>query len=469
MRTREPLGPLVAAAFVVAASGVELPNPLTLEAALSAAFAHNRALARGQLRVIERELAAEEARARFLPSVSPLVQGAELGNDVQWTYGVQVVQPTRYGSQIGAAATATDREAGFARERTLSVDLRQPLLRRFGRAVAEEPVRAASDQYRAERRAWEQQRADLALRLVELMEAIPRLDAQLSLESSRRDRLERLAALVRTRERQGRAGAVDTLRMEQSLAEADARLAALRERRESLTRELGLHLGAALPADLAIEPPAAVALDLPDLAVAVGIAFSNRLDLAQAHDDLAAAGRHSAIARRGGWPDLTLHATIRHTLFEGAVAAEDRRTDWFAGLSADGFPWRAVERIARERADLAEAGAEAAVALRRETIAREVADALAACRRAAAELQIAARHRELADRHLRAARRLYESGRGDAWSLADGESRHAAAEHRWIEVASAARLSAYALMHTLGTLIEHPADLRPPTASGATP
>lgn len=449
---------------VRASGGEDAPAPtLTIEAAIATAFAHNRALARGQLQILRRETAVQAARGMFEPVAGPVAQGTGLGGDAQWTYGFEISQPTVLGTRLGVAATATERGGGMLDERTISIDVRQPLFRRFGRLAQEEPIAASLDQYRAERRSWELQRADLVFRLVELLDSLARLDDQIAAEANRQDRVRRLAALMTLRERQGSATRVDVLRMEQSAADADAQLAALRERRESLARELGDLLGGPLPPGTRFEPPPAVIAELPEGAAAAGIALSNRLDLAQAEDDAVAARRQGRLARRSLWPDLSLHVSLRHTWFDlpAGLAHDDRRADWFAGLSFDGYPWLSAERAARRQAELAEVDAEAAVGLRRETIVRQAQDAVALCRRARAEAAIAERNRAAARAQHRLASRLHDVGRADAFALFDGEARSAAADRLARDAESAMRLSTYALLHTLGTLIEHPDELKP--------
>lgn len=438
-------------------------EPLTLDTAIALALAHNRSLANAQLRVIRRELEIEAAGRQFDATASPLAQGVGLGADRQWTLGFQIVQPTRIGTRLNASAGVVEREGAGANERTISIGVEQPLFRRFGREVHEASLAENREQYDAERRHWEQQRADLVLRLIECIESIVRLNVQLDLERERTSRLNDLLRLVRLRERQGRSTHADVLRMEQSLEQSRARIAELDERHEARRRELADLLGVPLPPDTPIEPPPKLDPPLPTPDIAVAIALSNRLDLAQAEADLEASRRRGRLAQRRRWPDVSLSVSLRRSLYEmgASTVVDDDRTDWFAGLAFDGFPWRAADRIARQQAELDEQSAAETVAMRRDAIAREVLDALAVCRRAETEASIATRNRELAMGHLRLARRLYETGRADAFALADGEARHAVAVQRAVETESATRLAVYALRHTLGTLVEHPAELKP--------
>jgi len=93
-----------------------------------------------------------------------------------------------------------------------------------------------------------------------------------------------------------------------------------------------------------------------------------------------------------------------------------------------------------------------------------VPHALSECRRADTEMGIATRNRDLAVNQATLARRLYEMGRSDGFSLADAETQVAQSEIRLLEVRSLERLSRYALLHAMGTLIEYPPELAPAAA-----
>ena len=446
--------------FVAVAEG---PVSLTLEEAIATAMERNRTLARGQMQLRGREMDVALARTAFDTEAGPVLQSASLGDDTQWTYGIQASKATPYGTRVGASGTFLDRGGSpGGNEQALTVSLSQPLFRRFGRTVAEEPVRMQLDQYRAERRHWEMQRADLVMGLVALFETIARIDGQVAFETGYLDRIRRLGALVRAHERQGRSTRVDVVRMELQGGEAQARLAALVERRDAASRELAETLGADLETPLNPHHPPALDLALQKAEDAVATAVSNRLDLAQAIDDADVARRKTSIARRNRWPDISIGLSMRHAWMDVPVPGlDDERTDLIASAQVDGYPWRAADRLGTSRAELDETSAAAIVDIRREAIAREVLQTLSECRRAATELGIAESNRKLAEDGARLARRLYEMGRGDAFALSDAETQLARAENRLLEVRSSHRLSAYAVLHATGILIEHPAELKP--------
>jgi outer membrane protein TolC len=444
--------------LLAGSAGAAEPVRLTLEDAIAAALANNLRLARDELGVRRRELDIEAAQSVFDPSYGPVVSAAAPGgSDRQWTYGLQASQALVYGTRVRAAATLSDRPGADSREGAWTLDLTQPLFRRFGRAVAEEPIHAGRDQFRAAQRAWEMQKADLILRLISLFEVITRLDAQAEFEQRFIDSVGRLYTLMQARERQGRATHMDVLRLDIQRGEAGARLANVRERRAIAARELAEALGAPPETEFALDAPPVPAADLPAAAAAVQAALTHRMDHAQAVDDAHAAGRRETIAQRHRWPDVSFSLSLRREHEDGLVdAARNGQTAWFATATSEGYPWRRADRLVIAQAHLDRAAAEATIDIVRQGIAREILQALAECRRTQAEETIAERNRRLAEHAALAGRRLFSSGRADGLSLSDAETRLAESENRLFEARSAARFSHYALRHTMGTLIEHP-------------
>lgn len=436
------------------------PATLPLQEAIAAALRNNRRIAQGALEVKQREVGVDLARSAFDPTVSPFARFGAPDGDSETTYGLRAAKPLFQGATLGASAARGD--AGGDRETVLSVELTQPLFRRYGRSVAEEPIHLEADQLRAARRIWESRKADLVLRIVLLFETITRLDAQAAFEQGFLEHLQRLAALTRTRERQGRATRMDTLRMELQRGEAEIRLANFRERRAVAVSELAEAIGADARTEVSPAAPPALDAVLPDSESAFVTALEHRMDMAQAFDDARIMDRRGAITDRNRWPDVTLGLSYLETLRDpsGGAPREDESA-WYATASMDGSPWRRGLRLERIQADLDRQAAGARIEITRQILVQDVLRALAECRRTDADLEIAGRNRELALHSARLGRRFYGTGRTDGLSLSEAESSLAAAETRLLEARSASRFSRYALSHTMGTLIEHPADLLP--------
>lgn len=436
------------------------PGALTLDEAIAAALQNNRRLAQGALEVKQREVGVDLARSAFDPTVTPFARLAAPDGQAEASYGLQAAKPLNQGATLGAAATRG--EAGGGDETVLAVRLTQPLFRRYGRSVAEEPIHVEADQLRASRRIWEARKADLVLRLVQLFETITRLDAQTAYEKGFLEHMERLATLTRTRERQGRATRMDTLRMELQRGEAEIRLVNLRERRAVAVSELAEAIGTDARTEVVPDTPPALDAELPDSESAFVTALGHRMDMAQAIDDATIMERRGAITDRNRFPDITVGLSYLETFRDptGAAPREDE-SSWYATASMDGTPMRRSLRLERVQADLDRQAATARIEITRQTLVQDVLRALAECRRTDADLAIAERNRDLALHSARLGRRFYGIGRTDGLSLSDAESELAAAETRLLDARSAARFSRYVLTHTMGTLIEHPADLLP--------
>lgn len=469
----------VAAAWVAAAgpcpvAGAAEPRPMTLNEAIAEALDHNLSLARGGMEVRRAALDIERAEAGFDVTAGPVLRMDTFAGDRQLTYGLEASKPLRSGATVSMSGTQSDRSGGGGAATgdssysSLSVSINQPLFRRFGRAVAEESIRLAGDQLRAEQRRWEVQKSDLIFELVTLFEDMVRWDMQAAFEEGHAQRLDRLVAIVRARERQGRATRADVLRLELQRGETDTRLTGVRERRSMGARRLAEITGAPADSEFRLEAPPRLDLELPVAEAAMTTALRHRMDYAQACDDAAVARRQAGLAGRNRMPDINLGLSVRREAPDnfGGMLGEG---ETYSSLDArtDGFSWRRADRIGVLRADLQDASATAAVEIRRQSIAREVLQSLADVRRADAEQTIAVRNRKLAADSARVSRRLYDAGRLDDFALADAEQSLAAAENRGFEADSSALLARYKLMRILGTLIEHPEALRAPVEPGA--
>ena len=433
---------------------------MTLEEAIAAALRNNLRLAQEDLTVQQRELDVEQAKSEFEATYGPFVQVAAPDGQPQTAYGLQVSKPFSLGTTVGVSTTVlSDQKQDGA---TLAVELTQPLFRRFGREATEEPIHAGADQLRAARRLWEIRKADLVLSIVSLFETITRFDAQAEFEKQFCIRMEQLSTLTRTRERQGRATRMDTLRVDLQQGEAEIRQTNVRERRAMAARELAEAIGADVRQEISLIPPPLLDATLPEPEAAIAAALIHRMDIAQVLDDEVVAGRRESIANRTRWPDITLGLSLLQKYKTGLEeSADGEETAWFASASADGYPWKRSDRLLRSEAKLERQSARTRIEIARKTLVREVLQALAECRRTEVDLVIAGRNRELAIQAARLGRRFYTTGRADGLSMSDAESQLATAEIRLLETRSAARFSRYALTYTLGTLIEHPADLIP--------
>ena len=218
-----------------------------------------------------------------------------------------------------------------------------------------------------------------------------------------------------------------------------------------------------MPLDSAFRlvPPALLDLDVDEPARALAVALSERPDYAQALQDIETGDRQLRLARRNLLPDLRLSA--RQTVFgeeeEWSDAGRLDQDDWFVGLTADVNLNLRGARLDVARAELdAEAGRQVAEIVRNR-LAVEVNSGLSAYRRTRAALELAARNRELAANRAELARALFEAGRASADSVSDAEADGIAAELGELAARRDASVSAYRLLHVLGTLVPAPREI----------
>ncbi|MBU0679642.1 MAG: TolC family protein [Verrucomicrobia bacterium] len=440
---------------------------LALDTAINRALAHNRSLARAAIDLDTTALAVEDSRSSFATHVTPGASAGFSSGQDDWEYGLSLEKKLSPGTEleVGGTMTRSEGDDGTATERaSAKIELRQPLLRNFGSLIHDEPVRDAESRLGRAQRTFEQQKDDLIINLVRTYETIIRLEKQIESDEAFFDRMHKLYRLTKAREQQGHTTRVDTLRVELQQGQAEARLQNTRQSLATSRRELAELLGEDVNTTFALEPPPILDFDIPELVSAVNIAFENRLDYAQALHDYRERIRDVRIAKRELYPDISL---VSHYEQYGEGDADSKATsldeeEWFIGLTAstDFNPVSAKIRI--KSAQNTSASAWETIQITELSIARDVHQRLSAHLRARTDLEIARRNQELAANRAKLARRLFEIGRGDNFSATDAEQAYIQAEIQLLSAKAEASISAYSLLRALGTLVEHPDDLKPP-------
>jgi outer membrane protein TolC len=443
-------------------------RPLALEDAIEQALAHNRDLVKGALDLQGDRLAGEavEESLRGVRIVPEGVVGVDSDGGDSGA-GLRVEKTGSYGTRVAVGAAARQIEvegASDLRREEVRAEISQPLFRRFGPLVQNEPIVAANENLLAARRVWERDRSALVVRVVERYEGLIFLRHQIGNDEAFAARMDKLWLLADAREPQGKATRTEVMRMDLQRGEAAARLEAERTQLSIQFQEFADLLGLPLETAFRLVPPALLDLEVETPARALAVALAERPDYAQALQDIETGDRQLRIARRNLLPDMQLLA--RQTTFgEGedwSDAGEFDEDDWFVGLAAD-----MNVNLRGAQLDVARAGVDAesrrqVAEIVRNRLAVEVNTGLATYRRTRAELQLAANNRELAARRAELARALFEAGRASADSVSDAESDLIQAELSELATRREASLSAYRLLHVLGTLVPAPRDLLRP-------
>ena len=469
MRKRLQACGLLAALAWAASAPAQSPGPeapsLTLDAAIERALEHNRDLVKGALDLQGQRLAEEQAReaARDIRIVPEGAAGVGPGG-ADWSAGARAEATGSYGTRVAVGAAARQIEvegASDLRREEVRVEVSQPLLRNFGPLVRNEPVVAAGENGLAARRAWERDRSALVVRVVELYEGLIYLRRQIESDEAFAARMERMWMLAGAREQQGKASRTEVLRMDLQRGEAASRLETERSQLDIQFLEFADVLGLPLDSTFRLTPPAMLDLDVREADRALAVALDERPDYAQALQDIETGDRRLRLARRNLLPDLQLSA--RQTTFgEGAEWSDAGRLDqddWFVGLAAD-----MNLNLRGARLEIARAGVDAearrqVAEIVRHRLAIEVSSGLAAYRRARAEVGLAGRNLELAANRAELARALFEAGRAGADSVSDAEADRIRAELSELAARREASVSAYRLLHVLGTLVPAPREI----------
>lgn len=461
--------------LLAGAAGAVEPEalPLDLPQAIQYALEHNRDLAQGALSLRGSELNVPAAQADFGISLRPEALARSTQGEDRYQYGMALGRKFLPGTEVetGGRVAHTEDEQGERRRRTaLYVDVRQPLFRNFGALMQGEGIIRARQQVRSARRDYEEQKAGLIISVVENFEQLIRFGRKIRADEASFQRMDKLYRLTRAREQQGRATRVDTLRVELQRGQALSRLETSRERLSFTQRDFAELLGFPPDALFALEPPPLLELTVPDNEEALRIALSNRLDYAQAQQDEADRARGVRIARRGLLPDLSLNTRYEKV---GDNDLEDNpgfeENLWTVGVSGDTDLNQTRERVQLSQALVNEEAARETVRIRELTIAREIQQQSSAYQRALGDLRIGERNFTLAASRARLARRLFELGRGDNFSVTDAEEALTKAEDELLTARAEASVSGYKLMRTMGTLVQFPEDLKPQTAMRTSP
>ena len=442
------------------------PVQLTLQAAVQLALLQNRELIKLAAAQASERLGGEEARTEFAVRVRPDGSVGSTAGTAMSQYGLRALKKFEFGTQIelgGQVLNADVPDNALGSRDSVRATLTQPLFRYAGWFMNREGLVRAASRVLTARRNVEMKKNDLLLQVAQAYEDLLRLRRLAEMEQQAGQRLDKLLRLTQARERQGRATRVDVLRVELQRGQSGSRLEDLRQRSATLEMELAELLG--LDPGTALELAASPALEVvvPPPAEAVRLALSNRLDWAQILQDYRDVERGLRVARRKLLPDLKLVTTLER-FGEGTSAAHATRLDennWFVGLQLDSDLGPQREQIAYRQAVLNASTAREDVDTVERLVRRQVLQQLLAYARSRSEVHRADRNRTVALNRQRLARRLFDLGRGDNFTVTDAEQAFQQAETDWLVARADGAMAGYRLLRTIGTLLDCPPDLKP--------
>jgi len=439
---------------------------LTLTAAIDTALARNRDLAKLTLSLQSVLLSRDSAAADFAVTVRPSGSANRSNQRTSYDYGVDAIRKSAWGTELKLGGNAQDYgidDSAVSKRDGVHVEVSQPLFRYAGPLVNLNNLVHAESQVAAARRNIELKKTDLVLQVVQTYVEILRLGRQLEAERKSLERSDGLLKLTRAREAQGRVSRVDTLRVDLQRGQAVSRVEATQERLTSTGLDFAELLGVDQGVFSEIEPMPDLVMDPPPVEVATRIALGNRLDYAQVMQDCRDAGRGVRVSRRYLLPDVRL-VTKYEQYGQGATSSEasDLGNDsWFVGLqAATDLPMR-KEKISYKKSVVSEQSAREDVDMARVFVEKQVQQQLLAFERSKSEAVIADKNLTAAHSRVKLARRLFELGRSDNFSVTDAEESYRQAENVFLAAKAEASVASYRLLKVLGTLIEYPEDLKP--------
>ncbi len=457
---------LIAIADVDSLGTDSAPEEIDLTQAIERALLHNRSIALSAYSVDSSTISAEIAKTDFNLRLFPNSAVTVGEKNQALSAGIRAVKKLSWGTELALSTSVSknkmDDDAGLYRG-VVSVEINQPLFRNFGKLVNREPIEQANSMLMKGRRSFEMMKADVIVNIVETYTDLLRLSRLIVSDSQSLERMNKLYRLTKARERQGRATRVDSLRVDLQRGQAEVRQKNNREIHLSRMKDFAELLGSEPDIVFVIKPLPFIDDEIPASKQAVQIGLENRLDYAQVLDDYSDAQRGTLIAKRQTLPSLSL-ITRFEQFGEGERNSDASNLDdsvWFVGLSTDSDLLKTREHLASQQKMINEASAEQRVGLIALLISRQIQQELSRYRRVICEAEIAARNFDLANSRAKLARRLFDLGRGDNFSVTDSENAYLDAENRLLLAQSEISVNAFRIRRALGTLIETPKVMKP--------
>jgi outer membrane protein TolC len=396
------------------------------------------------------------AVADFFPAVTPTYQRGE-GRDV---FGVDLSQRLPW---TGGTLTAAGRylsepqvDAPFPRTSDLRLVLTQPLLRGVGPNATFFELRNARRAVEGQERSLELGRQRTAVDVAAAFYAVIAQRQLLEVASQSLERTEALRKSSEARLEVGLASKLDVFRAELQAAQAgDAMVRAQASLATALERFRAL---LALPPHDPVEPEAAV-LEPPDGGfeppeVLVQRAIENRLELAEARDQVGDARRSASLAKQNLLPQLDLNLGVTQLGFGPSFA-----TAWRAGdtqvnvfLSASYPIPQASARATSAVAQLEVDSRVRAVRQREIDVEQEVRQSLRDLEQIQKSVELQRKSVDVAEQQRRLAVLRYQRGLGSNFDVVDAESSLVAARSALVQLLTSYAVARLDLKRSTGTL-----------------
>lgn len=440
-------------------------NELDLSTAISIALTRNKKLISSLLAIKSALINLEDARLPFEFKIHPAVSASTDGDKKETSAEFSVSRKLVWGTDVKLSTTLLHNQQNDYTnlyQGIIKAEISQPLIKNAGKEVTLDALIRSENRVKDARRLLEMQKMDILVAVVESYIALLQLKQEMISSEKALERMEKLFQLTNAKERMGTATRIDTLRAELQLRQTDSSFKELKERYVTKMRDFNELLGVELTNVFKLSPVPVFEEQLPEYDAAIDTALSNRLDYALQLEEFKETERGVNVGQNRLLPDFGIFVNYEYS-GENTDAYRLKSYDsiWFAGVRIQTELGRSSQKVDFKRALNEKEIASNKVELLKISIMKQVGQQLSECRRATEQMRLAQQNLNVASSRLKLARKMFEIGRGDLFTVTDAESAFLEAERKFFSEQSGTIVAHYRLRRVLGTLLEVADELKP--------
>ncbi|HUU67970.1 MAG TPA: TolC family protein [Planctomycetota bacterium] len=436
-----------------------------LEQAIRWAMANNISLLNARDQVSRSRFNVRAAAAEFEVKITPQANvglaGGAGGTNAAHGAGLELSRKSTVGTAASVSGTTSD-SGGANNTTNLGITLTQPLLYGLGKEVNKDPLLDAEFGVLTTERSYVQFQENLTVSVVRSFYEIVKQRELLELSRKSAERTSGHVAAAKAREKVGLASRIDVLRGEIQLRQAEDALLSAEQAYGDAVDNLRVLLGFGPQDDVEIDADLAYTDFAIDTDRAIEMAMFNRLDLAQARDEIIEAERNLRVAKNRTLPQLDLVLGYNRYGVGSSFSESSSLSDssWTIGLSTATDVRRTAERAYYEQSKLDLESRERNNRLMGYNAAREVKDGIRRMEKNRKRIDVQQAEIDLARQKLRLARMKFERGLGDNFDLVTAEEELLRAESNHVAAVTDYIVSQVEVKKAIGTLVEKPERLK---------
>jgi len=432
---------------------------LSLEDAIRVALRGNRTLADAQDATLAAQYSIALAESEFELKIFPLLRAGlspddSGGTDQDYGFSVDLVKRLSTGTDIRVGPVVE--RLGDTHTSAVRASIRQPLLRGRNSAANRSGVMSAEYSERTRRRLLHTARIRVVAGTVAAVYEVIRQREFLRLNENSANRLRGDVAAAKARQKAGLGGPIDVFRASLQLGQAQDNLTFVREAHEDALDTLRLLLGIPIGTAITVSAPLEYNLIRLDEHEAIAISLEQRMEVAQAEDNLRESSRLELVAKHNTLPTLDLHLNYSRIGIGDSLGDSSNLDDGVFGFSlvTSSDISRTTERILHERARLDIEIARRGLIDVQERVARQVKQQLRNLQRTESRIDIQHSQVGQAQGKLELARLKFRRGLTSNFDVIEAEAELRRAQTTLVSAVIDYVIGAYTLRAALGTLIE---------------